>query len=315
MKPRSYTEAGVNIERGDRFAKHIAAIRSSAVSDAIGSFAGGMPLDTTHYEKPVLLASTDGVGTKLLVAKRLGDYSTVGIDLVAMCVNDLAVCGADPLIFLDYIACGTIDESRLADVMDGIVQGCETAGCTLSGGETAELPDMYGADDIDLAGFAVGVAEAGAQLPRPDRIVSGDLLVGVPSSGIHANGLSLARKIFEDRGDDEWKQLLTPTRIYVDEMRRARSRIKAAAHITGGGLLGNVSRVLPDNLIPRLDWNWRIPEIFTTIRTAGRLPDSEMRSVFNMGIGLVVVAEQDRLDDVRSALGDDALLIGEVVDG
>ncbi|MCK4515850.1 MAG: phosphoribosylformylglycinamidine cyclo-ligase, partial [Spirochaetaceae bacterium] len=254
MNPRNYSEAGVDVGRGDRFAAFISRIPSNSISPTIGAFAGGIPFPTAKYRNPVLLGATDGVGTKLLVARRLGDYSTIGIDLVAMCVNDLAVYGADPLFLLDYIACGRLDEPKLEQIIAGVVRGCELAGCTLAGGETAEMPDMYGADDIDLAGFATGVAEADRQLPLLASIKAGDIVLGLPSTGVHSNGFSLARQALSEADDAVWRELLTPTRIYVRELAGIRHCIRAAAHITGGGLEGNLSRVIPDGLKAHLTW-------------------------------------------------------------
>ncbi len=315
MNPRSYSEAGVDISRGDRFAAFISRMPSGSVSPTIGAFAGGIPFPAERYRNPVLLGATDGVGTKLLVARRLGDYSTIGIDLVAMCVNDLAVCGADPLFFLDYIACGRLDESKLEQVIGGVVRGCELAGCPLVGGETAEMPDMYEADEIDLAGFATGVAEADRQLPLLASIKAGDVVLGLPSSGMHSNGFSLARKALSEADDALWRELLTPTRIYVRELARIRSRIKAAAHITGGGLQGNISRVVPEGLQVRLNWNWPAPEIFAILGRSGSIAQAEMRAVFNMGIGIAFVLAEEDVGTVADLVGEPTIHLGEVVGG
>ncbi len=289
---KTYSEAGVDINRGDRFVDFIKSIRSRAVDPGIGGFSGALPLDSLGMKAPVLMTTTDGTGTKLLVARRLGIYDTIGIDLVAMNVNDLIVCGARPLVFLDYIACGRIDQTRLHDVMRGIVRGCELAGCSLGGGETAEMPDLYGVDDMDLAGFAVGIAEKDAVLPKKDLIRSGDLLLGLPSSGIHSNGLSLARKLIPESDADGWRQMLVPTRIYAAEMAAliGTGKVLAAAHITGGGLFGNLQRVIPAALHPRFTFDWPVPPLFARIQAAGGVADEEMRAVFNLGIGIVLVA-------------------------
>ena len=209
-----------------------------------------------------------------------------------MNVNDLLVCGARPIVFLDYIACGRIDESRMHDIMRGIVRGCEIAGCSLGDGETAEMPDLYGEDDIDLAGFAVGMAERDAVLPRIADIRAGDLILGLPSSGIHSNGLSLARKVIPQADRAAWEGLLVPTLIYAREMGVlcATGRVLAAAHITGGGLFGNLSRVIPDSLAPRFSFDWEVPAIFGRIQSLGGVPDEEMRRVFNLGIGIALIA-------------------------
>lgn len=302
MKPKNYAEAGVDIEKGDAFARHIAGIQSPAVSRGIGGFAGGIELDMTGVSNPVLLSSTDGVGTKLLVARRLETYDTLGIDLVAMCVNDLAVAGVRPQVFLDYIACGKIQSTVLEELMKGIVTGCEQAGCTLAGGETAEMPDVYRPDDFDLAGFCSGVGDKSRLLPRSGEIQEGDILLAFPSSGVHSNGFSLARKLFEDAGDEIWRQLLTPTRIYVEDFMpfHEKGLVKAAAHITGGGVEGNLQRILPQGATPHLTWDWEVPEIFTRIRNLKQTPEPELRKVFNMGLGLIMVVSPSDLDEARS---------------
>ena len=314
---RSYREAGVDIERGDRFVDFIKSIRSKAVDGGIGGFSSALPLDTLGLRSPVLMTTTDGTGTKLLVARKLGRYDTIGIDLVAMNVNDLIVCGARPVVFLDYIACGRIDETRMHDVMRGIVKGCEIAGCSLGGGETAEMPDLYGPDDMDLAGFAVGFAEKDGVLPRWAEIRRGDLILGLPSSGIHSNGLSLARKLIPESDVAAWQEMLTPTLIYVREMQAllATGKLLAAAHITGGGLFGNLQRVIPDELRPRFDFAWRVPPIFRTIQSLGGVSDEEMRRVFNLGIGIAMIARPADVDALRGAgrsVGAEVLRIGEL---
>ena len=288
---RSYSEAGVDIDRGDRFVSFIKSIRSRAVDPGIGGFSAALPLDSLGFRNPVLMTTTDGTGTKLLVAKKLKRFDTIGIDLVAMSVNDLVVCGAQPVVFLDYIACGRIDETRMHDLVRGIVRGCELAGCSLGGGETAEMPDVYGIDDFDLAGFAVGIAEKDAVLPRTTEIRKGDLVLGLPSSGIHSNGLSLARRLIPESDTGAWADMLIPTRIYAAEMKALiqSGKVLAAAHITGGGLFGNLQRVLPDKLTPKLAFDWPVPPIFARIQSAGNVPDAEMRSVFNLGIGIAMV--------------------------
>jgi phosphoribosylformylglycinamidine cyclo-ligase len=298
---KTYSEAGVDIDRGDRFVDFIKSIRSRAVDPGIGGFSAALPIESLGFASPVLMTTTDGTGTKLLVAKKLGTYDTIGIDLVAMNVNDLLVCGARPIVFLDYIACGRIDETRMHDVMRGIVRGCELAGCSLGGGETAEMPDLYGADDIDLAGFAVGIAEKGAVLPRKAETREGDLILGIPSSGIHSNGLSLARKLIPDTDVATWKEMLIPTRIYAPEMKvlAASGKVLAAAHITGGGLFGNLGRVIPDALQPRFTFDWTVPSIFTKIQDAGKVSDDEMRAVFNLGIGIALIAHPTDRDALR----------------
>ena len=299
---KTYSEAGVDIDRGDRFVDFIKSIKSKAVDSGIGGFSAALPIDTLGFTSPVLMTTTDGTGTKLLVARKLGRYDTIGIDLVAMNVNDLVVCGARPVVFLDYIACGRIDETRMHDLMRGIVRGCELAGCSLGGGETAEMPDLYGADDFDLAGFAVGIAEKGMVLPRKAEIRAGDAILGLPSSGIHSNGLSLARKVIPETDSAAWADMLTPTMIYAREMGIlvGTGAVLAAAHITGGGLRGNLARVIPDTLVPRFSFDWAVPGIFAKIQSLGGVSDQEMRAVFNMGIGIALIAHPSETDGLVS---------------
>ena len=307
----SYKQAGVDIERGERIVRFLKGLQSPALGKGIGAFAAGLELDTTGYRHPVILAGCDGVGTKLLVARELRCYDTVGIDLVAMCVNDLLASGARALMFQDYIACGRIDETVLQPVLGGIVRGCELAECTLTGGETAEMPDMYDDADLDLAGFAVGLAERDALLPRTEAMAAGDLLVGLPSSGIHSNGLSLARKVL---ATSDWADLLIPTRIYAGEMRAllATGAVLGASHITGGGLTGNVPRMLPEHLGPELRYDWPVPELFERIRSSGGVAAGEMRRVFNMGLGMVLVVRATGLDSVRNAAAQGGFSVLEV---
>lgn len=308
-----YASAGVSIEKGDAFARFIASQGSTAVSKAIGGFAGGIPIDITRYREPLLMSTTDGVGTKLLIAKQLKQYDTVGIDLVAMCVNDLAASGADPISFLDYIACGTIQDDILKPVIAGIITGCEQAGCTLVGGETAEMPDMYAADDIDLAGFAVGIVDRPDALPR-EGIAAGDIVWGLPSSGIHSNGLSLARKAVPQTETAVRRLMLTPTRVYVKELAALRrtGALLAAAHITGGGLTANTERVLPDNLYLETDFNWSVPEVFQHIQQMGSIKTEEMRRVFNMGIGMTLIAHPADSPAVRASASEAGIELVQV---
>lgn len=322
MRPSSYESAGVDIEKGDRFANFIAGIESRAVSKAIGGFAGGLEIDLHKYRQPVLLSTTDGVGTKLLVAKKLGVFDSLGIDLVAMCVNDLVVCGAEPQLFLDYIATGSIKLDLLQDLMKGIVRGCELANCLLAGGETAEMPDVYSEGDFDLAGFATGLVEKSAQLPKQDQIHPGDPVYGIPSVGIHSNGLSLARKLIREDDQTWYPELLRPTRIYVREVLRLckEVQISAAAHITGGGLEGNFSRVLPKGVRAEFTWDWTLPPVFDQISRAGQVEVSEMRRVFNMGIGIAFTLPKSREEDLLDLIGSDPefgdiVKIGSLVNG
>ncbi len=331
MTAVTYSDSGVHINGGDDFASFIRSIDSPAVKGYVtknaqaggpiaalsGGFAGGFELDTTGYTHPVVLHTTDGVGTKLLIAAELGRFDTVGIDLVAMCVNDLIVHGADPVSFLDYIACGTINRRILEPVIRGIVDGCEQAACTLSGGETAELPGMYEADAFDLAGFAVGVAEKSALLPKREAIVPGCKIVGLASNGVHSNGLSLARRAISPDDTVWYPKLLTPTKIYVKELRTLfeTGEILAAAHITGGGLEGNISRVVPEGCKPVLSYDWPVPEVFAEIARRGPVETHEMRRVFNLGIGMALIVGEagfGRTAETADGAGIELHEIGEI---
>ncbi|MBR4436843.1 MAG: phosphoribosylformylglycinamidine cyclo-ligase [Spirochaetia bacterium] len=321
MPVRSYEEAGVSIDKGDKFASFIGSLKSKAVSRSIGGFAGGIAIDTKKYKNPIMLSTTDGVGTKLMIAQELGIYDTVGIDLVAMSVNDLIVCGAAPQTFLDYIACGKIHEEVLHQIIKGVVDGCEQAECTLAGGETAEMPDVYGSDDFDLAGFAVGIVDRDKMLPRKKNIKKGDIILGLPSAGIHSNGLSLARKVIDKKDKAGRRELLKPTKIYVKELKKliAKDNIEAAAHITGGGLTGNLIRTLPKTVKPVFDTTaWEVPEIFKKIQKNGGIDPVEMERVFNMGIGIAMVVKKNNVDDVLSFAKRSKIairVIGEIVNG
>lgn len=321
MPVRSYEEAGVSIDKGDKFASFIGSLKSKAVSRSIGGFADGIAIDTKKYKNPIMLSTTDGVGTKLMIAQELGIYDTVGIDLVAMSVNDLIVCGAAPQTFLDYIACGKIHEEVLHQIIKGVVDGCEQAECTLAGGETAEMPDVYGSDDFDLAGFAVGIVDRDKMLPRKKNIKKGDIILGLPSVGIHSNGLSLARKVIDKKDKAGRRELLKPTKIYVKELKKliAKDNIEAAAHITGGGLTGNLIRTLPKTVKPVFDTTaWEVPEIFKKIQKNGGIDPVEMERVFNMGIGIAMVVKKNNVDDVLSFAKRSKIairVIGEIVNG
>jgi len=316
-RPTTYREAGVDIEKGDNFVDYIKSLKSKAILKSLGGFSGGVELELKQYQQPVILSCTDGVGTKLLVAKKLNRYDTLGIDLVAMNVNDLIVCGAKPLCFLDYIALGSIQESLMQDLIKGIIAGCEEADCVLAGGETAEMPDVYGPNDFDLAGFAVGIADKAELLPRLHAIEKGDLILGLASSGIHSNGLSLARKVIPPEDRRAWELLLTPTRIYVRDFFKLKPSglIQAAAHITGSGLSGNLLRVLPEGMQLKLTWDWEIPEVFDLIQHYGSISTEEMRQVFNMGIGLAFIvkkADCNRFLELAKGQGLKLKIIGEV---
>ena len=288
---KSYREAGVDIKKADEFVNFIKGIHSPTVGGGIGAFSSGFEGDLEKYKNPVVLATTDGVGTKILIAKELGNFKTIGIDLVAMSVNDLLASGAEPYSFYDYIASGKLDIRILKDIIAGIIRGCEAGTCRLAGGETAELPDMYETGDIDLAGFAVGLVEKDKKLPNLQEMKHGDIVLGIPSSGIHSNGLSLARKVIPESEHKIREMLLTPTRIYSREMKVIMSAgvLLGAAHITGGGLAANIERIIPETLKLSLNFKWEIPEIFKLIKQHGAINDEEMYRVFNMGIGFALV--------------------------
>jgi phosphoribosylformylglycinamidine cyclo-ligase len=332
-KPMTYKASGVDIDAGDRFVRMIGpSVRSTfrpEVLTDIGGFSGLFSLDTRKYKEPVLVSGTDGVGTKLKLAFLADRHDTVGIDLVAMCVNDVIVTGAEPLFFLDYFATGKLFPGKAAEVLKGIAEGCRQAGCALIGGETAEMPSFYAKGEYDLAGFAVGVVER-SKIIDGRTVLPGDRLVGVSSSGLHSNGYSLARKIvFERMGlsiDDPFvggrtvaEALLTPTRIYAKLLLSLldRVRIKAAAHITGGGITENLPRVIPAGCAARVRrGSWPVPSIFPLLQKEGGVRTAEMYRDFNMGIGMVlIVAEADLspLVSAASAQGERLYPIGEVV--
>jgi phosphoribosylformylglycinamidine cyclo-ligase len=298
----------------------VASTRTPRVLGELGGFAG--LVSAGGYRDPVLVAGTDGVGTKLLLQRESGRLRDSGIDLVGMCVNDVLTCGADPALFLDYIAVGRLDADRIADVVEGVAAGCREAGCALLGGETAELPDMYGADDLDLAGFALGIVERDAIIDG-SRVTAGDALIGLAASGLHSNGFTLVRRLLERAGlgpADAPGDLLAPTRIYARAAAalRAACDVRAMAHITGGGIPGNLPRVLPAALAARVDeGSWPAPAVFTWLAGLGVERD-EMRRVFNGGLGFVAVvqaADAAQALEACAAAGCEAWRIGEVVPG
>ncbi len=325
MSRDAYRDAGVDIEAGDevvdRIGKHVRSTYRDGVVGDIGGF-GGFFQVPSRYKEPLLVAGTDGVGTKLLLAQQLQNPHTIGIDLVAMCVNDVAVCGAEPLFFLDYFATGKLEPAEAEAVVAGICEGCRQAGCALIGGETAEMPGMYAPRHYDLAGFCVGVVER-SQVMNGQNIEVGDQLVGLPSSGVHSNGFSLVRHLLGgyDMQADDWglgaplgEVLLRPTRIYVRELLDLRERfpLRGAVHITGGGFTGNVPRVLPKGLgavMHKGTWN-ELP-IFALLRAAGNLSDEEMYRTFNCGLGMVLVVPQTHAAALAEAAG--GTIVGEVV--
>ncbi len=327
----TYAQAGVDIDAGNALVERIkpAAKRTNrpGVMAGLGGFGALFDLKQAGYTDPVLVAATDGVGTKLRIAIDTGHVSGVGIDLVAMCVNDLVCQGAEPLFFLDYFATGKLDTETAAQVVEGIAEGCVRSGCALIGGETAEMPGMYGDGDFDLAGFAVGAMERGAALP--DDVAEGDVLLGVASSGVHSNGYSLVRKLVEI-SDLDWdapcpwadgtlgEALLAPTRLYVKPALEAvrGGGVHALAHITGGGLTENLPRVLPDDCGAEIDLSaWELPGVFAWLQQQGGIEASEMLKTFNCGIGLVVVAAADQAESVAATLreaGETVVTLGRV---
>lgn len=327
----TYKEAGVDIEKASKFVEAIKGLAQRTlkpwVIGGIGGFSAAVRIPE-GYEAPLLLATCDGVGTKLKVAQALRRYNTVGIDLVAMCVNDLLPMGGRPLFFLDYLAAGSLDPERDTELLAGVVKGCEEADCSLVGGETAEMPGLYREGDFDLVGFAVGVVEA-SRLVDGRTIEEGDVVVGLASSGLHSNGFSLVRRVLEAKGipldahvegvGALGEELLRPTRIYARTVQGllARHHLKGMAHITGGGLPENLPRVLPKGLGIRIRVTWEIPPIFRFIQSLG-VPWEEMWRVFNMGIGFALIVDRDEVEAVVEdavALGEEAFVIGRVVRG
>ena len=337
----TYRDSGVDIDAGNALVQAIKplvkATRRPGADAELGGFGGLFDLKRAGFTDPILVAANDGVGTKLKIAIDTGLHDTIGIDLVAMCVNDLVVQGAEPLFFLDYFACGTLDVGTAKAVVSGIAEGCRQAGAALIGGETAEMPGMYQAGDYDLAGFAVGAAERGELLPRTD-IGLGDVLIGLPSSGVHSNGYSLVRRLVAHAGLG-WHDaapfasgqtmataLLAPTRIYVKPLLAAlratggggpAGAIKALSHITGGGLSENIPRVLPADVAARIDLDKIVvPPIFGWLARTGNLDDAELLRTFNCGIGMVLVVDRARAKAVTAALleaGEAPVTIGEIV--
>lgn len=320
-----YKKAGVNIDRADELvdiiAKMAVSTRRKEVLCDIGGFSG-LARIPKKYKEPILVSSTDGVGTKLLIADTLNKHDTIGIDLVAMSVNDVVVIGAEPLFFLDYFATGRLDNKKATEILKGIVKGCKDAGCALIGGETAEMPGMYEGSTYDLAGFCVGVVER-KNIIDGKRVEAGDLVIGIQSSGVHSNGFSLARRLFTQ---SELKQkygriLLTPTIIYAKPILKLLQKVhvKSLAHITGGGFYENIPRVVPQNLSVLIYKGlWEIPPIFDTIQKRSGISYKEMFRTFNMGIGMAVVAAKKDVKKTHAVIKDFGLkswTIGEVIEG
>ena len=329
-KPLTYRDAGVDIDAGDQLVENIKPFarrtQRPGVLAGIGGFGALFEIARNNYREPVLVSGTDGVGTKLKLAFQLDRHDTIGIDLVAMSVNDILVQGAEPLFFLDYFACGKLDVATATQVVKGIAAGCEQAGCALIGGETAEMPGMYAAGEYDLAGFAVGIVEKSGIIDG-STIAEGDIVLGLASSGAHSNGYSLIRKIIDAGRADLSTQidgrtlgelLLAPTRIYVKPVLKLipQVNVKGLAHITGGGLVENIPRVLPETLAAQLDRTaWAMPQLFGWLRQEGNISDDEMHRVFNCGIGMVVIvspAEAAAAEALLRDAGETVCRIGSI---
>ena len=335
-RSESYAQAGVDITAGSRAVElmkaHIARTMTSGVCSDVGGFGGLFELDVKGMEQPVLVSGTDGVGTKLKLAFIQDKHDTVGIDCVAMCVNDVICCGAKPLFFLDYIACGKNVPEKIAAIVSGVAEGCVQSGAALIGGETAEMPGFYPVDEYDLAGFAVGVVDK-KKILRPDSMEVGDVIIALPSSGVHSNGFSLVRKVFgigendiskpmaELGGKSVGETLLTPTRIYVKPVLALMDAVtvRSVSHITGGGFYENIPRSLPAGKTAKIDKSaLRILPIFDLIAKTGNIPERDMFNTFNMGVGMSIVVKRDDADRALAVLreqGEDAYIMGEIVAG
>lgn len=324
MSSLTYKDSGVDITKGNKLIEKIKPIAKltlrPGVLNGLGGFGAMFEIPLDKYKNPVLVSGTDGVGTKLLVADMLDKHDTIGIDLVAMCVNDLIVQGAEPLFFLDYYATGSLNTEIATSVISGIGEGCIRSGCSLIGGETAEMPGMYKGEEYDLAGFCVGIVEKD-NIIDGSKVSVGDQIIALGSSGPHSNGYSLIRKVLEKTtpSSEQLEALLEPTRIYVKSILSLNKShpIHAISHITGGGLLENIPRVLPKNLAAKLDSNsWETPEIFNWIQDQGKIDTNEMYRVLNCGVGMIVIVPKESLDDSIKLLnsnGEDSWLIGEIV--
>ena len=331
----SYKAAGVDIVAGykavELMKKHVARTKTEGCVDDIGGFGGCFGLNTAGMQEPVLVSGTDGVGTKLKVAMLLDKHDTIGIDAVAMCVNDVICCGAKPLFFLDYIACGKNIPEKIADIVGGVAEGCVQSGCALIGGETAEHPGMMPDDDYDLAGFTVGIVDK-AKIIKPETTKAGDVIIALPSTGVHSNGFSLVRKVFglTDGAQDKtypelekslFETLLTPTRIYVKAVLALLKEIqpKGISHITGGGFYENIPRALPEGLCAKIKRSdVRVLPIFDIIAREGNVPERDMFNTYNMGVGMTITvdpADVDKAIEILKANGEDAYVLGEVVEG
>ncbi|RBW70841.1 phosphoribosylformylglycinamidine cyclo-ligase [Bacillus taeanensis] len=331
----AYKSAGVDIEAGyeavERMKKHIAKTNRVGAMGALGGFGGMFDLSVLNYKEPVLISGTDGVGTKLMLAFMMDKHDTIGVDCVAMCVNDIIAQGAEPLYFLDYIASGKLNPLKIEAIVKGVADGCEQAGCALIGGETAEMPDMYGEDEYDLAGFAVGAAEK-SKLIQSENVKAGDVLIGLGSNGLHSNGFSLVRKVLlKDAKLDLnesyslerplGEELLVPTRIYVKPVLEVLKKydIHGIAHITGGGFHENIPRMLPEGLgVEVINGSWDIPAIFELLEEVGNIKREEMFTTFNMGLGMVLAVSAENAENIVKILaeaGEKASIIGRVTEG
>ena len=329
MSKNAYAQSGVDVEAGyevvERIKKHVKKTERLGVMGALGGFGGMFDLSVLDFKEPVLISGTDGVGTKLMLAIQYDKHDTIGQDCVAMCVNDIIAAGAEPLYFLDYIATGKNDPAKLEQVVKGVADGCQAAGAALIGGETAEMPGMYGADDYDLAGFAVGIAEK-SQIIDGSKVKEGDILLGLASSGIHSNGYSLVRRVFDSYDGDtklpelEGKTLkevlLEPTRIYVQALLPLikEELVNGIAHITGGGFHENIPRMFGDNLAAEIEES-AIPvlPVFKALEHYGQIPHEEMYEIFNMGIGMVLAVSPDKVERVKELLDEPVYELGRIV--
>lgn len=334
--PQAYENAGVSVEAGyevvKRIKSHVARTTRPGVVGGIGGFGGLFDLASLGYKEPVLISGTDGVGTKLVVAKLADKHDTIGIDCVAMCVNDIICSGASPLFFLDYVAVGKNVPSRIEAIVSGVTEGCRQAGCALIGGETAEMPGFYPEDEYDLAGFSVGLVDESDMIDG-STLCEGDLLIGLCSNGVHSNGFSLVRKVLLDNpkaldiyvselGRTIGEELLRPTHIYVKSIQCLRQHgvtVKAISHITGGGLYENVPRMMKEGLTARIRTSsYPVPAIFELIQKSGDIPVRDMYNTFNMGIGLVIAIPKDQVGhalDVLARAGEQSYVIGDVIKG
>ena len=331
-KSESYAAAGVDITAGYRAVElmksHIARTRNEGCLDDVGGFGGCFGLNMAGIEEPVLVSGTDGVGTKLKIAMLLDRHDTIGIDCVAMCVNDIICCGAKPLLFLDYIACGKNYPEKIAEIVSGVAEGCVQAGCELVGGETAEHPGMMPEDDYDLAGFSVGIVDK-KKIVDHKSMVPGDVVIALPSSGVHSNGFSLVRKVFDvehadltvysdELGTTLGEALLTPTKIYVKPALAClqAASVKGISHITGGGFFENIPRCLPDGLTAKIDKAAvQTPAIFHLLQKQGGISEHDMFNTYNMGVGMTVIVPKEDADRAVAALDCGAYIIGEIVEG